>query len=823
MALVFRWLIRLVSAMLVVAVLGIAMVYYLAAQSLPDYDATRETRGISAPLEIVRNNANIPHIFGQNDSDVFFGLGYAHAQDRLWQMMILRRTAQGRLSEAFGARTLKVDELMRRLGLYTYAQGALEEQDRDTRAALDAYASGVNAYLSRVNSEALGRGAPEFFLFSNDISPWQPADSLAILKLMGVQQSGQLENEVLRARISLTLPEERVADILPDMPGSGVAALPDYASLLGRDRSDFAHNHPRTARPDFWPAPRRGLSGASNAWAAAPDRSAAGASLLANDPHLKLTAPTLWYLARLELSTGGVIGGTIPGMPLMLVGRSEGFAWGITSSYLDDQDLFIEELNPDNPQQIRTPDGWAPIATRSTIVKVKDQSPVTLQLQYSPNGPILPADMFDLGAITPAGHVVSLGWTLLTERDRSMSAGIRLMRAASVTEGIAAGADFVAPSMNLTMVDREQIAMKVIGAMPKRNRAHQTKGRMPSLGAIAANRWDGLETYTANPEFVQPKGGIVGNTNNKVVSRPFPLHMSYDWGDSQRVQRWTRLMQARAVHTRDSFIEAQLDTVSITARTLLPLVGADLWFTGEAAPEGTQERKRQRALTLLANWNGEMNEHMPEPLIYSAWMRALQTRLIRDELGPLASEFPHVEPLFIERVFRDIRGAGIWCDVIQSAPVETCTEIARAALDDALLWLDENARGEQESLRWGDHHIATQDHPVLGKFPFLKLFVNIRQSTSGGDNTLMRGKTAGDGPDPFLNVHGASYRGVYDMADPDSSLFVSSTGQSGHPLSRHYDDLGELWRRGEYTPMSLDPDLARAASVGVTRLIPKGN
>ncbi|MEJ2036979.1 MAG: penicillin acylase family protein, partial [Maritimibacter sp.] len=208
------------------------------------------------------------------------------------------------------------------------------------------------------------------------------------------------------------------------------------------------------------------------------------------------------------------------------------------------------------------------------------------------------------------------------------------------------------------------------------------------------------------------------------------------------------------------------------------------------------------------------------PLIYAAWMRALQKRLIQDDLGPLASQFTHVEPVFIERVFRNVDGAGKWCDVIQSAPEETCSEIARLALDDALLWIRENVGGNIEALRWGDQHQATHDHAVLGKVPVLKWFVNIRQSTSGGDNTLNRGLTSGTGANPFENVHGPGYRGVYDFADPDSSLFVTATGQSGHFLSRHYDDLGELWRRGEYIPMSLDPDLARAASVGITHLEP---
>lgn len=240
-----------------------------------------------------------------------------------------------------------------------------------------------------------------------------------------------------------------------------------------------------------------------------------------------------------------------------------------------------------------------------------------------------------------------------------------------------------------------------------------------------------------------------------------------------------------------------------------------------ASPAGTPERQRQRALTLLADWNGEMNEHLPEPLIYSAWVKALQTRLIRDELGPLHTEFTHVEPIFLERVYRDIDGAAAWCDVVQSAPLETCEDMARLALDDAIIWINERYGTALESLRWGDVHQATHDHPVLGETPILRHVVNIRQSTSGGDNTLMRGRTSGDPADPFHNVHGAGYRGVYDFADPDSSVFIISTGQSGHPLSRHYDDLGVLWRRGEYIPMSLDLDLARAGATGVTRLLPR--
>ncbi|CUH88389.1 Acyl-homoserine lactone acylase QuiP precursor [Phaeobacter sp. CECT 5382] len=823
MARLFRWLLRLTAALILLTLLASCLAYFLAAQSLPEYDKEITLPGASAPVEIIRDNANVPHIFGSfgaSDEDVYFGLGYAHAQDRLWQMAVMRRTAQGRLSEIFGNRTVETDTFIRRLDIYRLAQQSLSAQRPEVLQALSAYSAGVNARLLEINEEALGRGAPEMFLFNMPIAPWQPADSIALLKLMALKLSGHLKEEVLRARTSLMLDNpERLRDILPDAPGKGITALPEYAALFP-ELPRFAATEPAPQNALFPVAPR-GLAGASNAWAAARNRSAAGGTLLANDPHLGLTAPGTWYLARMELATGGVIGGTIPGIPAILAGRSQQLGWGITSSYLDDQDLFIEKLNPEDPLEYLSPDGYKTFTSRPSIIKIKDAPPVTLTLRWSENGPVLPGSLFGLSAITPPGHVVSLGWNALDPQDSSMSAAIALMRSATVADAIAAGEDYLAPSQNLVLADRDTIALKTIGSFPARDARHQSKGRLPSQGWRRENRWQGRAPYAANPEFIAPRGGILGNTNNKILERPFPNHVSFEWGDTQRINRWRRLMQNRQVHTRDSFIEAQLDTVSYTARALLPIIGADLWFTGEAAADGSRARQRQIALTLLSEWNGEMNEHLPEPLIYAAWLRALQVRLIADELGPLAEDFPHVDPLFIERVYRDVDGAAIWCDVRQSTTRETCTDMARLALDDALIWIEERYGSALESLRWGDAHQATQDHEVLGEVPLLRFFVNIRQSTSGGDNTLQRGRTSGQDPDPFQNVHAASFRGVYDFADPDSSLFILATGQSGHFLSRYYDDMAQLWRRGEYIPMSLDEDLARAAAVGITKITPR--
>ena len=809
---------RLILSLAVLGALFFAFSWYVLSRSLPEYSKSVQLEQLIAPVEIVRDTANVPHIFGKNDHDTLFALGYAHAQDRLWQMTMLRRTAQGRLSELFGEATLPIDMTVRRLAIYSAARQSLSAIRPDTLAKLDAYALGVNARLREINESALGRGAPEFFIFSNAISPWTAADSLAIVKLMGIQLSSHLHQEVLRARASLVLEGDRIKDLLPDMPGNSQADLIDFTRLfpeLSPIKTSSAREH--SALSPFKPI---ALAGASNAWAALPGRSATRGTLLANDPHLELTAPSIWYLARLELSTGGVIGGTIPGLPLVLVGRSAKLGWGLTSSNLDDTDVFIEKLNPLDPSEYKTPQGYKPFVKKQSIVRIKDKSPVTLEMFWTENGPVLPGSHANLEAVTPAGHVTSVAWTLLSSQDTSIEAGFDLMAAQSVQEGLVASRAFVAPSQILTLADSKQIAMRTIGALPKRDPRHQSKGRLPSAGWLAQNRWQGVFDPSVNPVFLNPASGVLGHTNNKYTDRSFPEHISFDWGDSQRVQRMTRLLQTREAHTRDSFIEAQLDSVSPTARTLLPLIGGELWYQSQSVPADSPAGRRQTALDLLANWNGEMNEHLPEPLIYAAWLRALHKRLIVDELGPLHEAFTHAEPLFIERVFRDVAGAGIWCDVAQSRRQESCAEMSRLALDDALAELVATYGSEITALRWGEAHQATHDHPALGDVPILKWFVNIRQSTSGGDHTLQRGKTSGTGPNPYLNVHAGGYRGVYDFADPDSSVFIISTGQSGHPLSRHYDNLGKLWRRGEYVPMTLDETLARAGATGVTTLTP---
>ncbi|MGR3722554.1 penicillin acylase family protein [Abyssibius alkaniclasticus] len=813
----FRWLFISLIAVLVVAAFGLGMLWYLGSRSLPDYSLNLDVAGLRAPIEIVRDANAVPHVFATSDEDALFGLGYAHAQDRLWQMTLMRRTAQGKLSEIFGSDTVETDRLMRALDIYNISIAAVEQQSPQTLRMLNAYAAGVNAWLSYVRENARGRGAPEFFVLPTGIAPWTAADSIAVMKLMALQMTDKAALEVLRAQAALRLDNPaRLDDLFPLLPGSPIRSVPEYAALFGAPSETFADNTP----PPYWPLRAVGQAGASNAWAALPGRTANQGAMLANDPHVPLTAPGTWMLARLELETGGVIGATIPGIPAILIGRSNTFTWGLTASYLDDQDLFLERVNPQNPDEYLTEDGAIAFETRASVLNIKDAPPITLDLRWTGNGPVIPGNAFGLRDIRPPGHEFSLSWTGLAIDDFSVAAAIDLMRANSVDEGKRAVAGLGAPSFNVVMADAENIAMVSAGRMPVRSPANETLGRLPAAGWVGVNAWQGSFPATDNPVIENPPGGIVLNTNNPVSEAAFPQHFSYDWGDGQRILRARDLLAARQFHTIESFVEIQNDTVSISARLLLPLMGRNLWFGDQDAPPGSHGAQRREALALLSQWNGDMSQHDAEPLIYAAWARALQRRILADELGQLAASFRQVDPLFLERVLRDFNGAASWCDLTATTERETCTQMASLALDDAIYELQDAQGDTINRWRWGEAHQAFFENPVFGRMPIVGWFANIWHESSGGDQTLNRGISIGTGAAPYTNVNGAGFRMVVNLSNPDSSLYIAATGQSGHILSRFYDDMNQLWRQGEYLQMSLDPTQARGGAVGISNLTP---
>ncbi|MEM7669431.1 MAG: penicillin acylase family protein, partial [Pseudomonadota bacterium] len=447
---------------------------------------------------------------------------------------------------------------------------------------------------------------------------------------------------------------------------------------------------------------------------------------------------------------------------------------------------------------------------------IAGQQSISEIVRETRHGPVLTDGQFGVEKITPKGHVAALAWTGLIEADTTMSSLHQLLRAQNLRDVVRASELTVAPGQNVIAADSSNVGMVSSGAMPERSAISLSRGRIPSPGWIDQNDWQGMRPARLNPRVIRPDEGAVANANNRVTDDPFPDHVTFDWAYPYRVQRLIKELSGRAFHSRDSFVALQNDTVSEMARSVLPLIARDMWW-GEAAG---RDPLKAEALEALRDWTGEMNQHAPEPLIFSEWMRMLTRRLALDELGPLFAEIDGPRPLFVERVFRDIDGAGIWCDVDKTPETETCAQIAEVALEDALANLTSSYGDQIEAWRWGRVHRAVHRHHPFGSLGPLGILFNIEHETSGGNFTLMRGLGSGRGVRPYENIHASGLRVVYDFADLDRSVWMMATGQSGHPFSRWYDHFADLWARGDVVAMSMSDEDARAGSVGTLTLTP---
>ena len=810
-----------IAGIVLLTLCGVLAVYMLASFSMPKFSGTERMDGTDARIEVVRDAHGIPRIFAKTPHDAWFALGYVHAMDRLWQMDVSRRLVQGRLSERFGTRALPTDRLMRALDLDGHAERSLEVLSSASRAILASYAEGVTARIRQNETEGYGRGAPEFYIFGGDIDDWTPTDSLSILKGMAFQISrGALAKEVKRGRFVLGLEPRQVHDLFPDYPGQGVGALPIVKAGI--------------AAPDILPEDTlfalgnmtdERVAGASNAWAVDGRHTASRAPLLASDPHLPLSAPGIWHPVQISGPGIELIGAGLPGLPAIVIGRNDRIAWGITAAEIDDLDVFIEQVDPEDPERYRSPDGWQAFDSRTETIRVRSSAPVEMTLRRTRHGPVLPITVAGLAAVTPRDHVPALAWSALADDDTSFDALVALNGSGTVSEALRAAEGYVAPALNLVVADATTVGMGLAGRVPLRRLTSRIQGRLPSPGWNDDHDWVGWIESSSLPRTINPASGAVANANNRIGNAEFPRHLSFDWGAPYRLNRIIKQLSTRETHSVESFRALQMDSVSEMARAIAPLIGEDLWNSGNAPDAHTL---REEALSRIREWNGEMSERGPEGLIFTAWLDALVGLVTGDELGPLAEYYQGSRPLFLERVYRDIDDAERWCDDIDTSPTESCREMAGRALDQALETLEERYGRDIDDWRWGEAHRALHKHRTLGDIGTtiagidvsLGPFVNIVQETSGGDYTLNRGAVSHTGPDPYANVHAAGLRAVFDLADLNRSMFVVSTGASGHPLSEYYRNLAPLWRRGDLVPMSTDRETVESGALGTLVLMP---
>ena len=826
-----RWSLALSTLAVAVAAAGFVWLR----GSLPIISGERALSGLAAPVEVVRDEHGIPHIAAESEEDALFALGFVHAQDRMWQMEMNRRIGAGRVSEVLGAAALDTDRLLRVLGLRRRAKASLDHIDPASRRKVAAYVRGVNAWIGSRS----GPLPPEFLILGFEPEPWTPADTALLPKIMSLDLAREWTRDRMRLRLSKVLAPELILDFYtpyrPDMPRGVVAARPRAthapspehglapgepsggARAAGLPRPDLAA-HP-TGQSDrilsrmLAALPRIGGHPGSNGWVVDGSRSATGKPLLANDPHLGLAAPSVWYLAHLSWPGVDAVGATLPGMPAVVLGHNGRVAWGFTNTGPDVQDLFVERLDPRNPGRYLAPEGWRAFDVRRERIRVRGGADVALDVRESRHGPVLDDAFAGSGAGDESAEVLALAWTALRDEDLTLQAALGLPHARDWQRFVANVRHFHSPQQNITYADVDgNIGFVAPGLVPVRTGSRgERPGTMPRPGWVARHDWLGFVPFEELPRVHNPAAGAIVTANHQVVSDRYPHHISFEWAGGYRAQRIMELLAERSRHDLASFRALQHDRVSLFARAVAPRLRRI------AAPPGASATV-VRALALLDGWDGDMDPGRPEPLVFHAWIWEFGRLVSADELGALQRDAWGRKGPFIQRVLEE---RGVWCDDRGTAAIETCDAMLARALVIAMARMARDHGDDPGEWRWGDEHVAVSEHRPFADTPLAPLF-NLSGPVPGGIYAVNAFSFSPlDDERPFAATHGPGFRAIYDLADLDRSLFAHSTGQSGNILSPWYRDLAKGWREGEYITISTRRAQYASDAAGRLRLVPK--
>ncbi len=761
----------------------------------PLYDGSLRSEGLSQPVQIKRDDADVVHIFAQSDRDAAFALGFAHAQDRSWQLEFNRRLMHGELSEILGEVTLPTDKLMRTLGLMQAAEQQLASLPADVREQLTAYSAGIQAFHAN-RPQGL---PPEFALLRT--SPggkkgvaWAPVDSVAWSLVMALDLGGNWGNEFARLVAARTLSTAQLWDLYPPYPGEKPASGVDLAKLyreLGvyKTKADIktSFSLPIIGEPGF--SEGRG----SNNWVLAGSHTASGKPLLANDPHLALSAPAIWYYAHLKTPNTDVIGASLPGLPFVVLGHNAQVAWGFTNTGPDVQDLYLEQIDAANPTRYKTPTGWQTFDTRTETIAVKGQPDVTHVVRSTRHGPVISdAQAAHAEVLDVSRFVLALRWTALDADNRTLVAGVKAQKARSVAELVQAYADNHSPTQNIVMADTQgHVAYKAAGRVPVRRADNDIRGVAPAPGWDARYDWSGWVTYADMP-LDEAKKGWVATANQRITPPNYPHYLGQDWHTPQRFDRIEQVLQSKPKHEFKDMQALQNDTLSLSTLTLLPVLKATT----------SQHPLAAKALQTLEGFDGRMQANRPAPLIFAVWADELTRGLVEPKLGVDVFKAQYGKRHFrmlLEQVMQ--QRDSVWC-----AP-KTCAEQSTAALDRALDRMAAQHGQTPADWRWGDEHVALSLHRPLGQVPVLRELFNVKVPSDGDMFTVNVGQYwAGEKYLPFANRHAASLRVVYDLSDLEQSQFIYQTGQSGLVWADNYRDMKQAWASGQYRPLRARPD-----------------
>jgi len=749
--------------------------HFLARRPLPKHTGTIELSGLERPVRVRRDRWGVPHVETEGALDLWFAQGFCHGQDRLWQMDFYRRVLSGRVSEFAGPEGLPVDRLMRTLGMRRTAEREAESLDPELRALLERFCAGVNAAAESAKAAPL-----EMQLLRLEFDPWRPADILGLGKLLAFGLSTNWEKELLRADMTRELGPELAARLDPGYPADNPIVTTEAWSGDGLGLAEQID----AVRGAIGLAAE---ASGSNNWAVSGKLSATGAPLLAGDPHLPPSMPGIWYQVGLTLGDRTVRGASLPGMPGVYMGQNDDVCWSFTNVMGDTQDLFVERVEGD---RYLFEDEWLPLEVVREEIAVKGRdAPEVLDVRISHHGPIVNEA---LGA--DDAEPLALRWSALDE-PTSFKGMFELHRIRTGPELVALLEGHTSPASNLVWADRHgSIGYKLIGRLPLR------KGGCPDLpkpGWSGEFEWEGTIPYADLPEESDPERGYLITANNRIVGDDYPHHITSEWLDGYRARRIEQLLRASDEHDVEGFEAMQSDNLSIPGL--------------EAARRlGRLSPKRQRevsALERLRSWDGRLDPDSIAGTIYQAFLLRLAREFARAAIGDrdLCERWlDRADNGFTPHVTSPWRWHShlmkLWEEGDEELIGRPWDELALEALAGALDDLTDRFGPDPAAWRWGHVHEMEFPHPLGEANPLLRRIFNRSLRAGGAQETVSQ--IAYDPNDPYKAVWAPSWRMVADPTDPERSRWQMFTGQSGHPASKHYDDLQADWLEGRTQPMA---------------------
>jgi penicillin amidase len=796
-------LIVITIALVIVAVITVRRAW-------PETEGVVQLGNLEAPVEIYRDSYGIPHIYASTEHDLYLAQGYIHAQDRFWQMEFWRRIGSGRLSEVLGESSLDFDRTIRTIGWHRTAAQEVERLSSEELALLEAYAMGVNTYLERNK----GRLGLEFTILGltgvkYDPEPWTPLNTLTWAKVMAWDLGGNMNAELTRSHIASRLgttalnslvigyPEDYPVIIPHPLTGATIESIPDVVlnfNVFGE-----------------------GEGVGSNSWVIAGDRTNTGMPLLANDPHLGIQMPSIWYEIGLHCEPLGpecpvnVVGSSFAGAPGIIIGHNDHIAWGMTNLGPDVQDLFIERLNPENPNQYEYKGNWVDMEiVREEIGIAGEDDPVVVEVRITRHGPIIN----DIAGGTEDEWIfgwqpLALSWTALEPGTLMQSIQI-LNRAQNWDEFREALSYFDAPSQNVVYADVEgNIGYQAPGRIPIRASGN---GSVPVPGWTGEYEWVDFIPYDELPRAFNPEEGYIATANNAVVSSDFPFFLAMDWAPGFRARRIVNLIEADDSISIDDIKAIQGDSRPEFAQDVMPYL---------LSLEPTDARLRD-AVELLRNWDGVADRDSSAAALFEALRIKMVDNIFLDEMGEQLQKRARGSLIVAMGNMLPDEGS-IWFDDKTTLEVESRDAILLRALEDAVEELTDTLGRNMSGWRWGDLHRAKFENQSLGVSGIGPVEAIFNRGPVPVDGSLATVNNTGySTSNPYAVSTVPSYRQIIDLAEFTRSLSMHTTGQSGHPFSRHYDDMIDPWRNIEYHRMLwLRPDIVAVAEAHLT-LTPGG-